>query len=456
MTSVFHIVSSSIAVALAAFAFGQGSLTPAELELVNSERFRKQFLESYIAESEVEPRATENERKLLQNVIKLVGQEKLDEAAAALGKGRSAASSAVVDFMLANILFQQEKLDEALPIYETSVDKYPRFRRAWRNLAVIHVRKGDFAKAIPAFTRVIELGGGDAVTYGLLGFAYLSVDDSLAAESAYRMAHLLDPGTNDWKMGLARSLFKQSRYADAVALTGRLIADEPNRPELWLLQANAYIGLGQPMKAAENYEIVDGLGGSTPETLATLADIYVNEELFDLAVRRYGDALDADATKSLDRALRASKVLAARGALEQTATLLDRVEVVSGERLTAEQRKDVLKLRARIAVASGASDEEAKVLAEIVALDPLDGEALLLLGQYFQRTGEPEKAVFHYERAASLEKFEADAKVRHAQLLVSQGKYGEALPLLRSAQQLRPRENIQTYLEQIERISRTR
>jgi len=88
-----------------------------------------------------------------------------------------------------------------------------------------------------------------------------------------------------------------------------------------------------------------------------------------------------------------------------------------------------------------------------VAIDPLDGEALILLGQHSARAGNPEQAVFYYERAANLEKFEADAKVRHAQLLVGQGKYQEALPLLRRAQSIKPRDNIQQYLEQIERVA---
>src|SRR5690606_32707450 len=101
-------------------------------------------------------------------------------------------------------------------------------------------------------------------------------------------------------------------------------------------------------------------------------------------------------------------------------------------------------------------DDEAKILTEIVALDPLDGDALIKLGQYHARQGAIEQAVFHYERAAGITAFEADAKVRHAQLLVGQGKYGEAVPLLRRAQALRPRENIQQYLEQVERAAQAR
>jgi tetratricopeptide (TPR) repeat protein len=113
----------------------------------------------------------------------------------------------------------------------------------------------------------------------------------------------------------------------------------------------------------------------------------------------------------------------------------------------------MLKLRARIAAAEEATEEEAQILEEIVALDPLDGEALILLGQHSARAGELEEAAFYYERAASIERTEADAKVRHAQLLVQQKDYVRALPLLRSAQQVRPRDSVQQFLDAVERAA---
>jgi Flp pilus assembly protein TadD len=96
-----------------------------------------------------------------------------------------------------------------------------------------------------------------------------------------------------------------------------------------------------------------------------------------------------------------------------------------------------------------------KSLEEIVALDPLDGEALMLLGQHYTKAKEIDRAIFHYERASSLESFEADAKVRQAQLLVTQNKYREAVPLLKRAQELKPRDEVARYLDQVERISRS-
>jgi len=80
----------------------------------------------------------------------------------------------------------------------------------------------------------------------------------------------------------------------------------------------------------------------------------------------------------------------------------------------------------------------------------------MLLGQYYGRSSQPEKAAFYYERAASLEAYEADAKVRLAQILVGQGKYSEAVAMLKRSQELKPRDEIARYLDQVERVARAR
>ncbi len=432
-----------------------GLLSPAQLAIWNDPAFQKQFTESYIAETDIEPRVTVPEREQIQKILDLIASDKMNEAAAMLTKNKNAANSAVFDFTLANIYFQQEKLELAAVEYENAVKKYPKFRRAWRNLGLIYVRQSDFEKTIKAMTQVISLGGNDAITYGLLGFAYASSDNPLCAESAYRMAILLDPATLDWKMGLARSFFKQMRFAEASAICEQLIEQYPDRADLWLLQANAYIGMNLPAKAAEIYELVDQLGKSTPESLYMLGDIYINEELYAMAADSYLRAMELKVQEKPDRAVRSAKILAARGAMIETRRMLDSIELQYSEKLDTDVRKDILKLRARLAVADGAGDEEVRVLKEIVELDPLDGEALILLGQYSGRTNDMEKAIFYFERAAAIEKYEADAKIRHAQLLVGKNRYAEALPLLRRAQQINPRDNIQKYLEQVERVAKS-
>ncbi|AQT68799.1 tetratricopeptide repeat protein [Anaerohalosphaera lusitana] len=433
---------------------GQTNLTGEQLAMWNDPDFQKQFTQSYIAETEIEPRVTVDERDDMQEVLELISDDKLDGAVELLRKNRNEAASAVFDFTLANIYFQQEKLDQAAEVYNVAVDKYPKFRRAWKNLGLIYVRQSSFAPAVECLTRVISLGGGDATSYGLLGFAYSSLDKSIPAESAYRMAILLDSETLDWKMGLARSFFKQERYGEAVALLGQLIKDQPENKDLWLLQANAYVGMGKPLESAEILEFVDHLGQSTAESLFMLGDIYINEQLYEIAADSYMRAMDKNPDQNVERSLRCAKILAARAAYDQTQLLVSNIESTYENQLSDEQKKNLLKIRSRLAVAKGSADEEAKVLEKIVELDPLDGEALILLGQHYGRKGDTEQAIFYFERAAGIDEYEADAKIRHAQLLVRNGHYAKALPLLRSAQRIEPRENVQEYLEQVERVAK--
>ena len=446
-------------------------LSDAEIAIWSDPEFKRRFAESYIAESEIAPRVSEKERRELIAILDLISSNKMNEAGTRLEREltRNEGASAVMDFLLANIHFQsadlpettdEEKLaalDRAAASYRKAVEKFPRYRQAWGNLGKTHLREAEYEKALAPLTRFIELGGADALTFGLLGHAYTFVENHLSAESAYRMANLLDPASLEWRMGMARSFFKQERHNEAVALLRRLIEENSDRTDLWLLKANAHLGLDQPAEAAQILEIVDLMGASTADSLNLLGDIYVNEDLFTPAVDSYVRAMSESERIDAARPLRSAKALVARGAILETRELLDRIERAAGDALETADRIDLLKLRARLAVADGTGGEEAaRTLEEIVALDPLDGEALILLGKHHADAGDAEQAVFYFERAAAIEAHEADAKVRHAELLVGQGKYSQAVPLLRRAQQLNPRSHIQRYLEDVERAARIR
>ena len=417
--------------------------------------FRRRFTESYLAVSDVEPRVTLEERPLLEKVADHITNERFDRAIQLIGENNGPQATAVFDFTLGNIHFQAEDFDAAAQAYSGAVEKFPRFRRAWKNLALIQVRQERFSEAAQSLTRVIETGGADALTYGLLGYSYSNTEQALPAESAYRMATLMDPLTLDWQMGLARSFFDQRRFADAAALCGELIAREPESADLWLLQGNAFIGMGEAMRAAQNFELVERLGKSTAGSLYNLGDIYVNEGVYDLAVSAYARAMQEDGEGNVPRVLRAARSLTANEAFAEVRQLMEAIETLAGDVILPEERKDLLKLEAAVAVAQGQDTEEAEILKQVVALDPLDGQALILLGMHAARQEAVEEAAFYYERAAGIEGFEREAKRRHGQLLVNVERYAEALPLLRRAQSLKPNDALGVYLDQVERLAKS-
>jgi tetratricopeptide (TPR) repeat protein len=418
------------------------------------ETFQKAFMGSYGMRAEIEPRITVVEKQTMEKVMAHLATEKETPLAVELlTKNITPASSALFDFTLANLCFQDDKLDVALKHYKGAITKFPSFQRAHKNMGLIYVRQGKFSEALPCLTQAIELGANDGMLFGLLGYAYASTEDHVCAETAYRMAILFQPKVMDWRLGLCRSLFKQQKYGEVIALCDELLALSNNKPDYMLLQANAYLGLKQPMRAAELYEILDLTDKVPAAALQTLGDIYVNEGLLVQAAETYQRAFRKETAPDLQKYLRNVEVLLSRSAHEPASALLAAVTSRFPPQ-TDEQKKRVLKLRARLAAQRNTmGSEQADILEEIVKLDPLDGENLILLGQYYAGK-DTEKAIFYYERAAALEAFEADAKLRHGQVLVKNGKYQEALPLLKRAQELKPREEVLRYLEQVERAAR--
>jgi tetratricopeptide (TPR) repeat protein len=422
-------------------------------DLWNDPTFQKAFLGSYGFDTTLEPKVSTIERQELEKILALMAS---DTAAAetALVAAATPQASAVFDYTLGNLRFQKDALDEADANYKAAVAKFPSFRRAWKNLGLIAVRQSRSEDAVKALSRVVELGGADGLTYGLLGFSYAALGQHTSAESAYRNAVLLQPDLLDWKLGLTQSVLRQRKYGEAIQLCEELLARHPDRTDFWLIQASAYVGLGQPLKAAENYEIVARMGKGTPQSLYTLGDIYANESLVDLAARAYTSAVDADPSQAPARPLRSVEILAQRGATAQARELAGHVRKTLTGPLDDADAKKLLKIEARMAVAEGGGEEAVRALEGIVALDPLDGEALLLLGRHYAQANAPERAIFYYERAEGIEAVEADARLRHAQLLVAQSRFQDAVPLLKRAQEIKPRDDVGRYLEQVERLAR--
>ena len=440
-------------------------LTAYELSIWRSEEFKKRMAESYLSQTEIEPAVTERERDTLLDVFERMDANDLAGAAEMMKGKTKEGSSAACDFTLANLYWQLDQTDLAAASYSKATKKHPKYFQAWKNLGLMRAQNGQYDKAVPALTKALELGGGDPLIYGLLGYAYNNLGNSIAAESAFRMATVLDPDAFDWKQGLVSSLANQGRFVDVAAMCGVLIAEAPDNADLWEYQAKAYIGMEDLPKAVVNYEMIDQLGASTVERLNTLGDIYVNQQLFSMATEAYLRAVDMAATSATNdeedtvkelpgRIIDAARVLAANGAYTQSDQLVEALESRLDGELSEEHHIEVLKVRVRIAVAQGSGEDVIAMLENIVALNPLDGEALILLGQNYSRAEEYEKAAFQFERAESLDDYKAEALVYHAQLLVRQRKYTEALPLLRNAQRIHERSDVQDFLEQVERAAR--
>ncbi len=418
--------------------------------VIDDPEWQARFLGSYGFLSGAEPDILEDEVELLREVIELM---KTDRAAAAkrLAKDIGPDSSAAIDFVLANLYFQNEALDDAAKYYRSAIEKFPDYRRAHKNLGLLLVQQGDFAAALAHISSAVELGDRDGRNYGLMGYAYINQENYLAAEQAYRNAILQDPKTKDWQVGLARCLLQMERYKEAVSLFDKLLAENPSDPTYWMLQANAYLGLERPQAAAVNLEAVRMMGRAQTSSLILLGDIYMTLGVPELARSAYLEVIEKDAKGAqFKTAYRASDLLIRTRSFDDAATILASIDRRYQGKLSDEQELEVLTLKAKVARGKGNEKKAARILESIVKRDGTRGDALLELATYYRTQGNVEKAFFLLERAENLEDFEYQALLHHAQFSVGEKDYAKAAEVLRRALQIKTEPRVERFLARVE------
>jgi tetratricopeptide (TPR) repeat protein len=87
-----------------------------------------------------------------------------------------------------------------------------------------------------------------------LGRVYLRLNDLKAAEDQFESAILLEPGSSEAQIDLAKALNRQKKFADAVELLEPVADSSNSDAEMFVVLAEAYTGLGrrQDAKRAES------------------------------------------------------------------------------------------------------------------------------------------------------------------------------------------------------------
>ncbi len=421
-----------------------------EASYLNDPEWRKRFLGSYGFLSGAEPQIATTELEMLREVIELM-KANPRAAAAMLQQQVNDDSSAALDFILANLEFQNGQLDSAKTRYETALRKFPDFRRAHKNLGLLHVQQGDCGGGLEHLTKAVELGDRDGRNFGLIGFCYLKQENALAAESAYRDAVLQEPTTRDWKLGLAQSLVTMERHREAIALFAELIKDNPEDATAWMMQANSYIGIDEPLAAAVNLEAVRAMGAAQSSSLSLLGDIYMNAGMPDLAKEAYLAVVARDDQGTeFSAAYRAAELLVRSRSYGDAADVLDSIEARYSEDLRAEDELKVLTLQAKVARAEGRPEEAARLLESIVQRDGTRGDALLELAAYHREAGDRDRALLFIERAQKVEAVQYQALLDHAQIMVASRDYTRAAELLREALAIQDEPRVARFLARVE------
>jgi tetratricopeptide (TPR) repeat protein len=402
-----------------------------------------------------EPTVSRQEAKILEQAVALAEDDR-EAAIKLLLEETDDNSSAALDFALGSFYFQKDKPADAEAAYRRALAKFPSFDRARANLARILIKEDRIDEALNELKEILLSGTARPSTLTMIGYTSLLKEEPVPAEMAYRQALLIDPEDSNAYSGLVKSLLMQERYREAVTLLEDLLEDDPFRSEFWFLLANARLALDEPDRAIIALECTRRLKVASDESLATLADLYLNGGYPEEALSRYREAF-AGKEPSIDRMLRAGKAFILTRDPNRAEVLLKRIRDAAGGDgfdLTPDQSRELNRLEAGRSHLEGDIDGALRAYQQLLDDDPLDGEVLLALGDLAREKRDLEEAIIFYEQASRITDTRLNAFIRHAQLEVERGRYGPAVELLEKALRVKPQPHVAGYLEQVRRLVR--
>lgn len=424
---------------------------PLSENLWTNPEFQNRFLGSYGFDTSITPKITADEQEIFKQLVPLMQ----NNANAAIQQLRSAItneSSAALDYTLGNLYAQENQVSNAIRSYQTAIRKFPNFYRAYKNLALVMVNEGRYEEAVPFLLKGLELGGTDGALYGPLGLAYLNLEKPKSALTAYDNALLFAPDSLQWQQGKLRCLMDLNLYKESAGMLEEMILEDSQNQNYWKWQANAFLSEDDMAKASANLEILKRLGNADGASLGLLGDIYLNEGMTDMALENYLLAADQESLSSA-RLIRTAHSFASRRLWNEASTYLDKTKSRL-DSLSPKEQSTFLTLQAQAAMGLGETEQASTILEALVAEDPMNGQALLTLGNLQRELDRIEDAAFSYEQAAQVDETRVDALVQHARMLISLRDYSPAVTLLQRVVLLEPGPRYEDFLERVQSANR--
>lgn len=444
--------------------------------LYRDPQFKKEFVGSYGILSEVEPKVSAEEQVLLGKVQELFGKSQFIAAEQEIVRfikevekptdpeKKPGEISATMVFVLGNLYFSSDRIDEARRAFLEAIRRFPRFRRAHTNLGYLYISKNQLPEASATLQKAVELGESSPRVYGMLGYCYLQDKNALAAENAYRQAYLLDPKNRDWKVGLTQSLMLQEKLAEASSMFETLIAENPEDRQLWLQQANALIGLDRKMDAAVNLEVLRMKGLAKESELTMLGNIYMEQGEAQLALYAYLEATEKAPKLDVARALKSARILNDYGFPEKADALVGKVAKAGN--LSSKEAMDLDLVRVKIAQATDDTERVGTLLRDLFTRDSGNPEIRLELARHYdnlakngtdeaKRASDLGEAKNYYKFALENPTVAYQANLGLGQLLVREKQYVESLTFIERALSLKTGDKtiLEQYLSRVRRAA---
>jgi len=417
-----------------AFAFVLSDQLFAQLKLrkpkLSGDELSQQIEEGYQRVDNPEPFVTAVERELLEKVYALFATDPQYAFTFLTDSLESDLPvSAAFNHALGNLYFRNGNYFQAEVQYIAAVEKHRSFQRAWNSLGLARYKQGSYEDAAVALAKSVRYGANDAMTYGILGYCHLRQGRYRSAETAYHFAMLFEPETSDWAEGIAQAYFETSRYDEAISVFEDLLRADPENPEFWLMKANSWLALGEPLKTARCVEIARRVAEVEASVLYLLGNIYLEQGMHEMARGVFLAAAESGEELDQKELLNAVRYLVFNEQHDFAEEIF--VHLTAEDEAWSEDDKTMYRfLRAEFAYFDGDMNASEIAYLEGLELDPFNSYALMKLADISIRNENTDQAVVYYDRAAANPSHRKNALLAKAIALINNEQYRFALKTL--------------------------
>ena len=301
---------------------------------------------------------------------------------------------------------QQNRLDDAIAIYEEILRLRPAWASAELNLGLVYHSRAEYGKAIQSLT--------SALTH--------------------------NPGLHSAHLFRGASYYHTGQYDKAVGDLKHYLRSDPASTEALSYLGNAQLAKNDPAGAAQAYASLARISNE-PSAYFQLTDAYIQ------LARRTMERLTGEDAESYQRRIVSTDTsahtepceLPSHSELTKVRCSGDRFEFEEATRTLAQVLNQPKITQEAVFQSVNACRRLARAaVAKVVALAPESSWAALLRAQAAEQSGDTEKAGKEYERAVGASDAGLESYVRFGQFQSKYGDYDRALVLYERALKLEP------------------
>ena len=177
-------------------------------------------------------------------------------------------------FNKGNDHFQKGEFQQTVDLLEPLRKKYPSMADVPRLLSHSYYELGRVPESRQAALEAIGLGRFTPDAFIRLAQIDRQREDQLALLNTVRLLTILEPDNNDWRLLYGDVLEATQSYEQSASVYRLLIAEQPNRSELFVRLGNVLIKQDNPREAVKILETAWRLGDANPRLPEIMAGLW--------------------------------------------------------------------------------------------------------------------------------------------------------------------------------------